>query len=210
MHKNVDSQLNLQLNYRFSEPSSFPRPEYNYQASEVVLDYSGNSLHTFVQRDPNLPTHDPKATKQDINGVDIGTPLLNEKAKDNPILFPDWSPNATLNISLVQDANQFDRNNPNLITKLVPPHYFEEAQFFEGVEKNLNTPESLETRQIETPIPGHGILPTKVVMMSFLYVWANFFDDIKLYIDTFSDLKKVTYDNYDQIPPQLILSLIHI
>ena len=38
-------------------------------------------------------------------------------------------------------------------------------------------------------------------------MWANFFDDIKLYIDSFSDLKKVTYDNYDQIPPQLILFL---
>ena len=203
MHKNVDSQLNLQLNYRFSEPSATTN---NYQASPVVLDYSGNSLHTFIQKDP-ASVHDPKGMKQDANGDDIPIPLTNERAKDNPVLFPDWAPNSSLNIRLVQDANQYDRNNPNLITKLVPPHYFEEAQFFEGVEKNLNTPESLETRQIETPIPGHGLLPTKVVMMSFLYVWANFFDDIKLYIDSFSDLKKVTYDNYDQIPPQLILFL---
>ena len=203
MHHNVNSQVNLQLCYRFSEPSA---STHTYQASPVVLDYSGNSLHTFIVKTPSSP-HDPKGGAQDVNGDDILPPLLNEKASDNPVLFPDWKVNSDLNISLLQDANQYDRNNPNLITRLVPPHYFEEAQFFEGVEKNLNTPESMTTRQIETPIPGHGVLPTKVVMMSFLYVWANFFDDIKLYIDTFSDLKKVTYDNYDQIPPQLILFL---
>ena len=86
----------------------------------------------------------------------------------------------------MKTANQYDRNNPNLITKLVPPHYFEEAQFFEGVEKNLNTPEGMGYQDIESPMPGHGIMPTKLVMMSFLYVWANFFDDIKLYLVGFS------------------------
>ena len=44
-------------------------------------------------------------------------------------------------------------------------------------------------------------------MASFLLTWANFFDDIKLFLDHFSLMDKVSYDAYDQIPPQLILFL---
>ena len=164
--------------------------------------------------------HDPKARYIDGNGDEVQPPLENERETDNPVLFPDWIPNATLNTTLLSTSNQYDRNNPNLITKLVPPHYFQEAQFFEGIEKNLNTPEAMQVQNIARPIPGHGLMPTKLVMMSFLYIWANFFDDIKLYLDAFSTLQRVTYDNYNQIPPQLILflsdyygitlSLIHI
>ena len=203
MHRNVDAQLNLQLYHRFSEPSAATNA---YQASSLVLDYSGNSLHTFIQQTP-ASVHDPKGVVLDVSSNPILPPLENEKDADNPVLFPDWVPNSTLNVNLLSTANQYDRNNPNLITKLVPPHYFQEAQFFEGVEKNLNTPEAMGVKGVNRPIPGHGAMPTKLVMMSFLYVWANFFDDIKLYIDTFSDLHKVTYDNYNQIPPQLILFL---
>ena len=203
MHRNIDAQMDLQLYHRFSEPSARPaNGGYAYQASELVLDYSGNALHTFIITPTPSSGHDPKAV---FNG--IPTPLENEKDSDNPVLFPDWEPNATLNTNLLSTANQYDRNNPNLITKLVPPHYFQEAQFFEGVEKNLNTPEGMGFKDITRPIPGHGLMPTKLIMMSFLYVWANFFDDIKLFIDGFSNLQKVTYDNYNQIPPQLILFL---
>ena len=203
MHRNINSQLNLQLYYRFSEPSGVT---HSYQASALVLDYSGNALHTYILQDPALG-HDPKARYIDANGDEVQPPLENERETDNPVLFPDWIPNATLNTTLLSTSNQYDRNNPNLITKLVPPHYFQEAQFFEGVEKNLNTPEAMQVQNIARPIPGHGLMPTKLVMMSFLYIWANFFDDIKLYLDAFSTLHRVTYDNYNQIPPQLILFL---
>ena len=203
MHRNVDSQMNLQLYHRFSEPSA---SQHSYQASSIVLDYSGNALHTFINQSP-LSTFDPKAPQLSISNEEIPTPLENERDRDNPVLFPDWTPNSTLNTTLLSTANQYDRNNPNLITKLVPPHYFREAKFFEGIEKNLNTPEGMSFEEIARPIPGHAVMPTKVIMMSFLYVWANFFDDIKLYLDAFSTLKKVTYDNYGQIPPQLILFL---
>ena len=120
MHRNVDAQLDLQLYHRFSEPSARPaNGGYEYQASELVLDYSGNALHTFIITPTPSLGHDPKAV---FNG--IPTPLENEKDSDNPVLFPDWEPNATLNTNLLSTANQYDRNNPNLITKLVPPHYF--------------------------------------------------------------------------------------
>ena len=197
MHRNVDAQDTLTLYYRFNEPTTAT----NYSAASVVLDYSGNSLHSIVQNlNPNI--HDPKGAFGSVK-----TPLKLEKAADNPVLFPDWPVNSTLNRSMLVDANHYDRNNPNLITKLIPKHYFEEAQFFEGIEEGFETPKEMETVGTQYPLPGHAKMPTRVVMLSMLLVWANFFDDIKLYIDNFSLLGKVSYDTYNQIPPQVIMFL---
>lgn len=197
MHKNIDAQEFLQLYYRFNEPSF---TTHAYGAERIVLDYSGNGLHILING--LVGSFDPKAK---IGGVN--TPLQNEKLSNNYILFPDWTPNEQLNTSMLVEANHYDRNNPNLITKLVPQHYFEEAQFFEGIEDNFETPMAMETKGVTHPIPGHAKLPPRVLMLSFLFVWANFFDDIKLYIDAFSLLDKVTYDDYNQIPSQVILFL---
>ena len=198
--RNVNSDENLLICYRFNEPFSDPANNgYSYGAKEIVLDFSGNSLHNAI-----------------LNYVDgirnrhgsIETPVAVELVSDNKILFPDWVPNNTFNATLVQEGNHYDRNNPNLISKLVPSHYFEEAKFFEGIDADWEDPQGYGQNPLPTdPIPGHGKLPTRVVMAAFLLTWANFFDDIKLFLDHFSLMDKVSYDAYDQIPPQLILFL---
>tara|TARA_R110001592_G_scaffold33169_1_gene115319 strand:- start:7569 stop:11270 length:3702 start_codon:yes stop_codon:yes gene_type:complete len=197
--RNVNSQTNLLVSYRFNEPST---STYNYAASLVILDYSGNSLHSKIN---NYADGSVRTSYTDSSGVVVMPPVSFEKDEDNKVLFPDWPPTKTLNETLLLEGNHYDRNNPNIITSLVPRHYFEEATFFEGVDKDWEEPKSYETSNTPTyPIPGHGDMPTGLVLMSFLLVWANFFDEIKLYIDHFSNLDKVSYDNYDQIPPQLI------
>ena len=208
MHKNIDAQEYLALYYRFNEPTTaIPVGKTStYSAAGVVLDYSSNALHTIINN-LNPSQFDPKSKALDLNSVVIDTPMQLEQAKNNPILFPDWHANIELNKSMLVEANHYDRNNPNLITKLIPPHYFEEAKYFEGIEEAFETPMEMETKNTQYPIPGHAKLPTRVVMLSMLLVWANFFDDIKLYIDNFSLLGKVTYDTYNQIPPQVIMFL---
>ena len=198
--RNVDSQDTLLVYYRFNEPKSDTSNDgHSYGAKEIILDYSGNSLH-------NQILNYVDAIRNQHGSID--SPVSLEKASDNKILFPDWVPNQTLNATLVKSGNHYDRNNPNLITKLVPRHYFEEAKFFEGIEKDWEEPEAYGQNPVPTdPIPGHGKIPTRVVLMSFLLTWANFFDDIKLFLDHFVYLDKVSYDNYDQIPPQLIMFL---
>ena len=153
-------QEDLTLYYRFNEPT-ITTP---YSAAAVVLDYSGNSLHSIVQ---NLDAgiHDPKGAFGSV-----GTPLKLELPRDNPILFPDWPTNSTLNRSMLVDANHYDRNNPNMITKLVPKHYFEEAQFFEGIEEGYEIPKEMETKGTEFPLPGHAKMPTRVVMLSLIHI----------------------------------------
>ena len=199
--RNVDNQENLLICYRFNEPTS---STHSYGARVILLDYSGNSLHNEIKNYSSVVRD--KFT--DSSGTEIGIPVALEASSDNKILFPDWPPNQSFNQELLVEGNHYDRNNPNIITNLVPRHYFEEATYFEGVEKDWEEPESYATNSgAPHPIPGHGEMPARLVMMSFLLVWANFFDDIKLYLDHFSLINKVSYDNYEQIPPQLITFL---
>ena len=196
--RNVSAESSLLLYYRFNEPSFTTNA---YQAQQVVLDYSGNSLHTkFTDWDP---AHDPK--KRYVSGsTTIETPLILEKLSDNPVLFPDWVPNVTVNKQLIHDANHYDRNNPNLITKLVPQHYFDQALAETGFGEELEEGDYYGSQDIDYPLPGNGKMPARIVMFSFLMIWANFFDDIKLFLDSFSTINKVSYDTYNQVPPQVI------
>jgi len=196
--RNADNQTNLLVSYRFNEP---PTAIHSYAASLIVLDYSGNSLHSKIEN-YNVSMRN---IYENSSGEEVSTPVAYEREEDNKVLFPDWPPTKALNESLLIEGNHYDRNNPNIITSLVPKHYFEEATFFEGVDKEFEEVESYGTSEKPSyPIPGHGDMPTGLVLMSFLLVWANFFDEIKLYLDHFATLDKVSYDNYDQIPPQLI------
>ena len=199
-NRNVNSQDTLLLCYRFNEPlSDTSIGGYSYGAKEIILDYSGNSLHNSIQNYTDAIRNQKGS---------IGTPVAIENPSDNKILFPDWTPNVTLNRTLVKEGNHYDRNNPNLISKLVPSHYFEESKFFEGVELDNEDAQPYGQNPIpDNPFPGHGKIPSRVVMMYFLLTWANFFDDIKLFLDHFVYLDKVSYDSFDQIPPQLILFL---
>ena len=202
MHKNVSASEKLLLCYRFNEPSFTGSP---YQASGVVLDFSGNSLHTLIT-DWN-GVYDPKSKLQDSSGDDIATPLLLESDEENRILFPDWPATRALQEKLILDANHYDRNNPNLITKLVPQHYFEQALEKQGTGQSLEDPQQVSYQNIQHPIPGHGTMPSRVVIFSFLMIWANFFDDIKLWLDSFSTINKVSYDAHNQVPAQVITFL---
>lgn len=202
MHRNVNASADLLLYYRFNEPSFTIN---SYQAAAVVLDFSGNSLHTLIT-DWN-GVYDPKARYIDSTSAEVSPPLLLERDSENHILFPDWPSTRSLQETLLIDANHYDRNNPNLITKLIPQHYFDQALAMQGSGEDLEDPKQSDYVRTQYPIPGHGKMPSRVVIFSFLMVWANFFDDVKIWLDSFSSLNKVSYDSYNQIPAQVITFL---
>lgn len=194
---NIPAQDNLKLYFKFNEPKY---GDENVYPSHVVLDSSGNAFHSLIDGyNPNMRTG--------INKFDEASPwhIVLEDLEVNPVLFPNYPDTLSLNEELLLLGNHYDRNNPNLITKLVPPHYFTEAQYFEGIAKNLEDPEGIEFKDVTTPFPGQSELPPRVLLMSFLMVWAQFYDEIKLWIDSFSSLNKVDYKGFDQIPDHILM-----
>lgn len=189
MNINIHSEEGLKLYYKFNEPSGVENP---YGAQSIVLDSSGNAFHsTILGYSADL--------RQNSNA-----PLSLELHADNPILFPDYPEILELNEKLLLLGNHYDRNNPNLISKLVPPHYFEQAEFFEGLAKNIEDPEGISFENVTEPIPGQSQQPSRLIMMSFLMLWATFFDEIKLWIDSFSSLNRVGYKGFENIPDHIL------
>jgi hypothetical protein len=196
---NISASPDLQLYFRFNEPPSSYDPDTGallWASPTVILDYSGNGMHAVMV---NGLIDDFR------NSSIIGAPIL-ENPIENIVLFPDYPEIVDLNTSLIKEANLYDKNNPNIITKLIPAHYFEEAKFFEGIEKDLDEPMTLgmNTPSSYGALPGQSKVPSRTIILSFLMLWAAYFDDIKLYIDSFSSLDKVSYTGKNQIPPILI------
>ena len=210
MLSNIDSEEGLSYYLKFNEPSS----SSGYNSKNIVIDSSGNSYHSILQIGTNQDdlffinwvNGAPQQTS--ISNIYGNIPLALEIQKNNLILFPDWPATMSLNTQLVKTGNHYDMNNPNLITKLVPKHYFEEATFFEGIETPIDEPSKLKQATQgsahEDYSHKYGKLPSKTIMVSFLMVWAAYFDDMKLYIDTFSTLDKVDYTSHEQIPEVLL------
>lgn len=163
----------LRLYFKFNEPSG------SYTRSNFVIDSSGNGLHAqitgFVDGHRSAPR---------------GTPSFKERREENPVLFPNYSSLISLNTNLLSSASEYDSINPNLITKLVPKHYFEEGQFFEGLADEDGT--IGDSYPADGNLPRYAKLGTAQVLSSLLYVWAKQFDETKVFLDHFSKLE--SYD----------------
>ena len=101
----------LKLYFKFNEPSG------SYSAKSVVLDSAKGNLHSRIE---NYLNNFTRTTGSD-------NPVKNEILERHPILFPDHHLVESLNTELLTSGSEYDEVNPNLITKLIPPHYFLEA-----------------------------------------------------------------------------------
>lgn len=175
----------IRLYYKFNEPKGLG------SESGVVLDSSGNSLHSYVQGYSDILRK---------NSV-----LKKENESLNPNLFPGSSGVLNLNRRLLEEASNYDSQNPNLITKLIPPHFLREGAKNEGFGNNVNG-NSTES-YTGNSIPGSGVLGSHQILLSFLFIWAKFFDEIKLFVDQFSNLKNVDYEDTETAPNNLLDSI---
>jgi len=181
----VYPDADLKLHYRFNEPTG------SYTNNSVVIDHSGNGLHSSVtnfslnQRAPH-----------------VAVPLTYEKISYSPVLFPDNSYVAALNADLLLAASQYDGNNPNLITKLIPQHYLTREQDFYVLD-------SIEG-DVGVGIDESNSLPRKTklgsiqLISSILYVWAKQFDEVKCFIDHFSRIRNTDYNDEGTASDQML------
>ena len=185
--RQIYSQDSLKLYFKFNEPTG----SIGVGDGSIILDSSGNSLHSVVT---NF-NYNQRSTGS------VSTPMSLEELELCPVLFPAFKSVKDLNSRLLASGSDYDASNPNLITKLIPPHYFLEGSQFEG----LSTEDGSIMRDlIGASIPGSHDLGTSQLLTSFLFVWAKFFDEMKIFNDSFSKLLTIDYDTDETIPDQFL------
>jgi len=203
--KAVFAQDDLKLYYKFNEPSGTLGPTEGSTINKVVLDSSGNSLHAEITNfDFALRATSSNSTIGPLSPDPPADPLTYEKSEFTPILFPSFGSVLNLNNLLIASASNYDTQNPNIITNLIPQHYFLEGQIQEGLE---NITGSIGDAYGGTSIPGSGELGTAQILSSFLFVWAKTFDELKIFISAFRNLLHVDYETNDVIPDNFLIFL---
>ena len=190
MKRGVFASDDLLLYFKFNEPSA------NFGDNSIVLDSSGKSLHTRISNYIDAV----RLTSS------LSLPLTSEERKYNPVLFPKFQEVIDLNTTLLTTASDYDTKNPNLITRLVPPHYLREGQTYfalEDIEGNITAPYT------GSSIPGSGDLGSSQILSSILYVWAKHFDELKTTIDQFAQLRNPDYTSEDGLSDAFITSLMN-
>ena len=189
MKGNIFSGSNaLQLYFKFNEATG------SYSNNSVALDSSGNSLHSHV-----VNFHQ---SYRDRKGLSL--PLTLERNSVNPVLFPDAASVASLNTGLLDAGVSYDVNNPNMITKLIPVHYLTEASQREGMDGALGNMSGSFGYYENEAVPGGGKIPSPQIVASILLTWAKYFDEMKVFLDHFSNLLHVDYNDNDTIGDQFL------
>ncbi len=196
--KSLFSTDDLVLYYRFNEPPTQLGASASDPLNAIVIDSSGNSLHSLII---NF-----SSSLRLTASTDPASSMRYEKDETCPILFPTDPSIVAFNTELLTSASTYDQANPNLITRLIPQHYLLEGAFQEGFVE----PEGLGGQAYTgTSIPGTGQLGNVQLMLSLLYVWARFFDEMKLFVDAFSTLRHVDYDTTNTVPNNFLVDLIN-
>jgi len=188
--RNIFGSDPLRLYYKFNEPSA------SFGDNSIVLDSSGKSLHS-------------KVTNYSVyNRVTSSYPraLSSEERKFNPVLFPQFGKVIDLNENLLASASTYDNQNPNLITRLIPAHYFDEGKNYfamNSIDGDIILPYS------GTSMPGSGDLGSSQILTAMMFVWAKFFDELKISTDQFSKVLDPAYTSDEGISDSFITFLIN-
>lgn len=184
-YETVYPSKDLKLYYKFNEPNG------SYGGKDIVLDSSHSGLHSVIE---NYLTTNTRVTGSD-------NPVKNELVSRHPVLFPDFASTVTLNEALVASGSDYDDVNPNLITKLIPPHYFLEANEIEGFTKTLGNLDTMFTSVSDgMPVKNASEIPSAALMVKFLLSWAKLFDEIKMLIDHVTATRHTRYEDYETTP----------
>lgn len=187
--ENTNSQESLVLYYRFNEPSG------QYSNNHIVLDYSGNKLHGEIKNRNNgsyssIQNFERNGLVND-NNIEIKTPLIYENIKINPILFSSHSQNNKQ--QMISNASEYDLINPNSFWKLMPKNIFLEGSDYDNVDQTYINDKTLKNNNI---LGTERSINQEIIKL--ISVWARFFDQIKTYIDSFTELLNFNYDSINK------------
>lgn len=180
--KNIWAQDGLVLQLRFND-SPDTKLKYNSFLVPALLDSSGNGLHAglTIDMDGNLSPQ--------IKLLQEAPTRLVEPPQLHPCIYPLDSRLRSFLEQMRDDGREYDDSNPNIIVKLVPPHYFSNP--------------SLEPREQISSIDDSR--ESAAILSALLYTWAEFWDDLKLRADAFTTALSV--DSIGQGAPAPFLKL---
>ena len=191
-NRSIYSSAELALYLKLNEPSG--------STSNLILDYSGKGMHGTLNSYALNTLNVRNIATSSLFGE---SPMTHEDLRYCPILFPDHPEVVTLRETLLSDAVSYDQDNPNHITKLIPKNYLLYGQIQNG----------FDTEEGELDVLEYGSEPNTVelgntqTVLSLLYMWASFFDEIKLFMDAFATLRHVDYNMYDTTPDAFLKQL---
>lgn len=171
MKRNAYSQDDLLLCYKFNE----------HLSKSVVLDTSGHNLHSEISNSGIY-----SADFRDSGTFGFSNPMLNEDTYYFPSLFSDDQEYIDFYSETYLSASEYDYQNESKITDLIPPHYLQEV--FEG---NFE----LNEHAFDDVFSGSNSDFTEFIIKWF-HLIGSFFDEIKVFIDNFSNI--LTYDCTDE------------
>lgn len=190
LHKTIFANDGLKLSLRMNEATG------SYTNNDVVLDHSGNSLHsTILNYTAGIRSQRP-----------FLDPIKFEKIVAHPTLFPSHQAVVNLNTQLLYTASMYDVNNPNLITKLIPDHYLTMAAQ-EGTisdDPNGSLRDGINQPAQKYSAPGGARFGQPQIISSLLFVWAKEFDKVKMMLDQVSELVFVDYEEEGWIADQFL------
>lgn len=180
---NIKQNKYTTLYFRFNEPSG------DYENSQLVLDYSGNKLHGLFYK-----IDEDDFIYNTIN-LKLESLLKLENLNNNPVLNGNFQQIINKRNSLLTNAKFFDENNSNLIFKLLPRHYFINQGVFENLpnfvnENNFSSDNINEKNKLNDLANNH--------VVNIVLIWAKFFDELKLYIDSITSLLDLDYENLNK------------
>ncbi len=187
MSRNIYAQEGLVLYYKFNEPTGSLSGDETSRTNSIVLDSSGNGLHSYITGF-NFSLRSTGS---------VAPPLTNERLDLNPVIFPGFIDVQDLNSELLLSGSAYDQDNPNLITRLVPKHYLTDGQDFHGLQSEEGP---LGEGYDGDSIPGSGVLGSTQLLLALLYSWAKYFDELKLFVDSFAKLHYVDFDENETSP----------
>jgi hypothetical protein len=189
-NRSVSGDDQLALYYKFNEPYG------SYEGNHIVLDSSGNSLNSDIK---NF-----NYTINRLTGSDV--PVLSEKLNDSPVLFPKFDKVISLNTDLISSGSDYDEVNPNLITRLVPNHYFHQGNNLENFCEILGNISGSFGKLVRPR--SYTDTPTSAqLLVIFLLTWAKYFDELKIFVDNFSLLQHVKYEDVDTVSDKHLFDL---
>ena len=179
------------LNFRFNEATG------SYTNNDIVLDHGGKSLHSRIKGYSTVVRSEKP----------FPSIMTFQSRVSHPTLFPSHPDVITMNEGLLMSASQYDANNPNLITKLIPEHYLEmasQSDFSVGGNADGDLLEGIKSVPEKYDAPGGARMGQPQIISALLFMWAREFDSVKMFIDHVSNLVFIDYEKDESIADQFI------